>query len=540
MKRSEEMKRLHPLSVIFLIGKTIKDLLYPLIAFFATTIFRDNVNLLWLVGGAAVFLVLLITMSVLGYLRFTYTVEAGGLRVEHGVFVRKKLWIARERVQSVDTSAGVLHRLFGLRKLQIETAGGKKPEAVLNGISAAEGQRISQGLGMSESGQVSADSPEQPAITDNQFGINAVADPSTAAEPARTPELAAAPARVVASRKLSVGDLVLYSATSGKIGVVLAVAAAAFSQLREWLEQTFDVWGWISEWYGSRWVVLIVLALLLFAWLLAFIGSFIKEFGFTLQHREDKLIIERGLLERNQITIPLRRIQAVHLIEPLLRRPFGWVTVHIVTAGYAGKEGQSALLFPFIRRGELAQFLEQFAPQFAVPSDWEHVGRRSLRHYVLVPTLLALLPVIPAIIWIPEHFGWLALLLPILVYTGCVMAYRQAGWSLQEDQISIQYGSFNKHQGLIPKRRVQWHRVSQNVFQRRRSLAHLTMALASGSASASFGIRHAPQDRADTLARWLSSRKPEQTRPPGAEEPIDADDSASRDLPPGDSPPPLA
>ena len=508
MKKSDDMTRLHPLSVIFFIGKTIKDLLYPLIVFFLTTIFRENVNYLWLIGGASLFLILLIVISVLTWLRFTYAIEPGGLRVEHGVFVRKKLWIGKERVQSVDTTAGILHRLFGLKKLQVETAGGKKPEAELNGITSEEGLRISRGLGMSEAERVA------PADVDT-WETTTPAYPAEASEPAHTQSASTpVPAKTLAIRKLGIGDLAMYSATSGKIGVVLAVAAAAFSQLSEWLEQTFDVWGFISEWYGSRWVVLLILLLLAFAWLLAFIGSFVKEYGFTLQLREDKLVIERGLLERNQITVPLRRIQAIHLIEPLLRRPFGWVTVHIVTAGYAGKEGQSALLFPFIRKKELPGFLEQFAPQFQMPDTWERLERRALRHYLLLPMVFTILVCIPAIIWIPENYGWFSLILPIVTLVGCILGYRQTGWALGDNQISIQYGSFNKHQGLVPKRRVQWHRISQSIFQRRRSLAHLTLSLASGAAAASFSIRHAPQHSAEALSNWLSLRRRERDDPP--------------------------
>ncbi|MFS0722317.1 PH domain-containing protein [Paenibacillus sp. 1P07SE] len=220
MKKSDDMQRLHPLSVIFFIGKTIKDLLYPLIVFFLTTILRENVNYLWLFGGVALFLVLLVLISWLTWLRYTYAIEPGGLRVEHGVFVRKKLWIGRERVQSVDTSAGVLHRLFGLKKLQVETAGGKKPEAVLNGISAGEGLRISRGLGMTD---------EERSSTVNTVPDDSSNAASTASSPAAGTEAAAHTSRTLATRRLSIADLAMYSATSGKIGVVRGSRCSFFA-----------------------------------------------------------------------------------------------------------------------------------------------------------------------------------------------------------------------------------------------------------------------------------------------------------------------
>src|SRR5690606_41338100 len=57
---------------------------------------------------------------------FPYTtLFRSGLHIEYGLFVRKQRFVPFERIQSIHMTEGILHRLFGVVKLEIETAGGK-------------------------------------------------------------------------------------------------------------------------------------------------------------------------------------------------------------------------------------------------------------------------------------------------------------------------------------------------------------------------------------------------------------------------------
>ena len=81
----------------------------------------------------------------LSWLRFTYRIEEGELRIESGFFVKKKRYIPFERIQSLDFSEGILQRLFGLVKVKVETAGSSgsgEAEAVLTAITKAEAKAI--------------------------------------------------------------------------------------------------------------------------------------------------------------------------------------------------------------------------------------------------------------------------------------------------------------------------------------------------------------------------------------------------------------
>ena len=57
------------------------------------------------------------------------------------------------------------------------------------------------------------------------------------------------------------------------------------------------------------------------------------DYGFTLAQSPDGIRIRRGLLGTVAETIPLRRVQAVRMVEPMLWRPLGWCRLEIDVAG---------------------------------------------------------------------------------------------------------------------------------------------------------------------------------------------------------------
>src|SRR3954454_8188992 len=121
MKMSEP-KRLHPISAIINFLKSLKELILPFVFIF---LFGGNgVGFkLWQVVFAGVFILLSLIIGVLSWLRFTYRLEDGELRIESGLFIKKKRYIPFERIQSLDLSEGILQRPFGLVRVRVETAG---------------------------------------------------------------------------------------------------------------------------------------------------------------------------------------------------------------------------------------------------------------------------------------------------------------------------------------------------------------------------------------------------------------------------------
>jgi putative membrane protein len=65
------------------------------------------------------------------------------------------------------------------------------------------------------------------------------------------------------------------------------------------------------------------------------------QYGFTIAQAPDGIRVRRGLLGTVAETIPVRRVQAIRQVEPLLWRPWHWRRLEVDLAGIAKRDAQS-------------------------------------------------------------------------------------------------------------------------------------------------------------------------------------------------------
>lgn len=271
-----EPKRLHPAAVILnlfhIIIETIKNIILP---FFLVYIVNSN-HFIRFYGGIAlaVLLIWLITASVIEWRKFTYRIEDGEFRIEEGLFFTKKRYISIDRIQSMNTSAGIIQRLFKLVKLQIETAGdGKNAEAVLSAITVEEAERIRAAVF-----QQKAEQEERGETAPEQ-------------EPMRGED-------VQSVYRLSVGEPLMAASTSGGIGVIISAVFALFSQIDEVLpmDWLYDRFSFLKHASIGIYAVIIFIGLFI-AWLLSIAGMMIKHANFKIEKRNTNWSLPEELLK---------------------------------------------------------------------------------------------------------------------------------------------------------------------------------------------------------------------------------------------------
>lgn len=517
-------RRQHPISVLFFITKAVKDMLYPMIAFLVSTALRDDVHPLWIAGGSALFIIAVVTLGTLAWFRYRYRIENAFMHVEYGLIVRKRLSIPRDRVQTVDTSAGIVHRLFGLQKLVIETAGSRRPEVVLNAVTRDEAERIRKAMVTDASDRMNdaADAGSPAAGADERSAHEAVPAEAGAAGQAEAPS---GPVY-----RVPTGRLVIYSMTTGRVFISLAIIAAIYSQVEDWLRNLklfdYSVFEAIQPERSSGWIALTAF-LLIFLWIIGAAITTVKEYGFTVQRQGNKLLIRRGLLERKQLSVALDRIQAIHVQQNMLRRLFGYASADLVTVASIREDGLThTMLCPIVPVRELPGLLAAFTPGVEWPDTFAAPGRAARGSYIAMPLIVASVLAAAGLIWIPGSYRWLALALPCYAICLGVLRHRNAGWHLKDDQIVIRFGSFGVQMAFIQRRRIQWLRMKVTPLQARRRLATLQVFTASSGYGFGWKIRHLPQATAADLLFRLRRRHPSPPaspdEPSGSASPVSA------------------
>ncbi len=477
---SSEPRHLHPAAMLIDAIKTIRRSLsafvVPGIAVLASRGLSIQTIVL-IVLGALIVAVLAALWGFLSWRATTYEVSGGAFHLRWGVIQKNERTIPLEHVQSVDTVQGIVQRFFGVVELRVETAGGgtSEPDASLPALGRADAEALRREI-----------------------------------EGARREPVEEA-AKTTVLRRLGSRELLIAGATSGQIGVAFSLIAVVSQLFDDLLSENLALR--FFESLAPRSVaaaLLLVAAFGLFAWLLAIAGTILAHAGFTLSRERGFLYIKRGLLERREATIPLARIQAVRVVEGLLRQPFGLASLRVESAGYGEASGVSTTLFPLLAREDAETLLLDAAPEFAVAPTLAPLPDRALRRYVFRATApILILSAASAlvsslsfdVVW---SFAALLLAFPAAIYGW--LRYRDAGWACQGGSLVVRSRLLARTTAIAPRGRLQSREVIVSPFQRRARLATFRAQVASGSGGAELRVTDLGSAAAGTLTEELGPR----------------------------------
>lgn len=295
-------------------------------------------------------------------------------------------------------------------------------------------------------------------------------------------------------------DLLIFGITSGgSFGIAFSFLSGGFAIIDDLNYSKFSANNLLNWIWESGYILYFAAGVLAGIWLLALAGIVAYYGGFTITRTEDRLQITHGFLQRRQVSIPIRRIQAICLVEGILRQPFGFVALRVESAGFAVKGGKKLLLWPLLYRDQVTGFLEQYVPEFAQNFELNSLSPDAGRRYAFGLVLPLALVVLPLSWWFP--WGKYALpLLPLSLLWG-LWRYRDAGWGINGDMLALRFRILNRTTALIPRRCAQSFTISVSPLQRRAGLTSFNIPLASGTA---FGLVHISKFDGDKLLKWVS------------------------------------
>lgn len=450
-------RRLHPIMFLFGVGETIRRTIVPILVW--GWISRNDVSFAMTIIVIALFFTL--AVQVMRFFSFRYRFEDGQITIHEGLFSRHIRVIPVWRIHNINTRQHLMARLFGVVRLDIETAGGGDAEASLAVISMREAAAIDA--------FVRAGKQEQ-----TEVGATAESD-----------EL----------ERLALGRILLAGATSNRVGVV------AFGLLL--LNQYFEFIGtdrWFSSLVGQAqqvaeltnvWLLAIggLLTLLFGSWLFSMFTTLVRWYGFSLRREGQDLKIRAGLFTLREYMVPLDKVQALRCRTSALRRPFGLFQLQVVSAGRVGLQEQSRvesdILTPIARREDIARFARYVLPN----SAWSEVTWRGVDRYTRTRQFMFFVCLLAVILWGLALFGgapWLArpLALPLAVVMIAVSFalahanWRQTGYAVDREFVYLRTGLLGLHYWVIPISKILNVAISESPGQRLRGLATVHLDLA--------------------------------------------------------------
>ncbi|WP_199431921.1 PH domain-containing protein [Qaidamihabitans albus] len=413
--------------------------------------------------------VLAIAVGIVGdYVRWrrtSYRIGPERVELHTGILVRKRRSLARDRIRSVDLTAGLLLRAFGLVHAKIgtgEQTGAGESSLSLQPVSRAEADRLRREL----LDRVPAREESEP-----RDGTLAVLDPSW----------------------------IRFAPVSFLTPAIGGAAFGAVLQVAEWFGMQDGVITWVLDLLRSLPVLMAVLALLVTGVVVGVIGAialFVEMWWRFRLEREPggTLRVRRGLLTTRSISLEERRLRGIDLVEPLGNRMLGAARVDAVATGLTQQKGNERTdhktLLPPAPRAEAdriaaAVLREPVSPTASVRLRGHPVAARGRRiRWALLGVLAVISPLlILGLVLTPLflHLAWICALVLVPIAVAIALdAYRNLGHGLTGGYLVARNGAVRRSTVALQRRGVIGWTARQSIFQRRKGLITLTATTAAG------------------------------------------------------------
>lgn len=462
LKKMSDFQRQHPVAALSRAFGLIRGNLVTIIVFLFFGAQSESFSFWWWTAGGFAFLLI---AGVANWWRFLFKVDDELIHIKSGVFVRKNLYLTKDRIQVIDITAGIIQRIFGLVRLDIQTAGASSRAAVIEAITRDKAEEINRLLRQKQS--VSQDQEFEGKIFEVEEEVK----------------------RTIS---LPNKELLIAASTSGSFGIALSVIGTVFSQVEPLISES-QFYDYLYSILPSQTDALFYIALIggfiVFAWLLSFFGTLFNYGNFKLEIKEKEVVISRGIFEKKRSTVPFNRIQAIHISEGIIRQPLGYASLHLESAaGYGDDKGTGSILFfPLIKRERILSLLDEVLPDYQKELNALKLPSRSLRRYIFRSTFFT--TVITATAWAWLDLNLAIWILPLLAILWGWLKYKDSALGWGDDILVLRSRNLSKSTAYIKKRRVQDVSISQSPFQRYRDLCSVQIYVASGDRGKSFSVR---------------------------------------------------
>ena len=469
-------RRLHRLSWLFVLLQQLRQFVLPLLVLLFVG--RGDRNELWPLIAVGV----LVVVSLWRYFTFRYRVTGDSIIVSSGLLERNLRQIPFSRIHNVAIHQSLLHRMFGVAEVRLESAGGKKPEAEMRVLKLADANAL-----------------------EATIRAGGQADPATPAGTAT-----AETGNLLLS--LSPTELLRLGLISNRGALVVGAAAAAVTQFnpRPW-SGLFRQWGRTLFGYaGSHQFGLLdyllagTSALLGFLVLLRVFSiaiALLQYHGFRLEEHGRRLTVVRGLLTRLRTSVSRRRIQAFTLREGVWHRLLKRRTLDIDTATVEDNDARSLReLAPIATPDACDALVRHVLPRATwPPSQWHALHPGAWWRLALPGAVFALLMAI-GLCWRFGGWGLLAVLwLPWTVFVARQHA-RRAGYACDDQLVAVRAGWWSRHWRFAELDKLQALQLRQSPLDRRFGMASLWLDTAgAGALSQALCIRYLHEAEARRL-----------------------------------------
>ncbi len=428
-------------------------------------------------SGAIIFIVGALILLVLAGLlllycafkwRHTYiSAQDNTLIYESGKFIKKRVAIPFEKINTIDMGRNIFERIVGTCRLKVDTgaysSSEEKKEAEMNLVFKL------------------AEADEIRSFILNRAERDAIAE---AAETGKEIIKSKEPDWAI---RAGMTDFLMYGLTSSSVWrlfwiVVLVVCfiAELSSGFVEYIVDMIMPFAQTAMETAARYNII---AIIIFALILLFITALISNlstvvwaavrfYGFRVAREGRNVIVRYGLLTEKNYTLQVRNIHAVIIKQNVFQQIIGRCSVEAVCMGFGDEQNETALLFPIIKKSKLNELLGVILPEYVTEMHSHPKKKMGFVFHAITPSIFwgivgAIAVAVCSMIMDSALFvGVIVAAVVLLIFINGILSYRNTTLDWNEKVVSVQSGGLSKTTYRVRTDAVQEVQITTGLIKR--------------------------------------------------------------------------
>ncbi|OEK02095.1 hypothetical protein BFP97_11430 [Roseivirga sp. 4D4] len=420
--------------------------------------------------------------SVLTYFRFYFHIEEGAFIIDKGILKRTKTNIPFERIQTINFKQNLLHQIFGVVSLEIDTAGAKKSELTIDALKKEDAEALRSFI-LKEKAQI--ESPLESTETDVAIEEDE---------------------QIVLH--LGVSDLFKVGVSQNHLKSMGILFAFVFSTLNEVTEDVpeliaDELSGYDQTILNTGWVMFFASVIIvgIISFLYSLITTVLRNYDLKLSIKQGGLKLVKGLLNREEISVNKKKVQVISWSDNPIRMMFKMFTLQIEQASSAEADQlKSKIKVPGSYQTQVDSVVKAVFPEeFYRPEERHHVSKLlKYRLFVFIglfPTLIGAGISYYFIEWEALYF----LIWGLFIWLTVSAYYRKRTYEVNDEFLKNNRGTFGHIYELTQLYKVQSVQIKQSWYQRRKRIATVVLSNAAGALKVPF----IPIEQAEALESFI-------------------------------------
>ena len=488
MKKSEvnfkEPTRQSLVAILIIMYRLYKVLLKQLLPIFVIVLIQGKaVKSQWFIYFIVSMAVIGAVYSLLSFFKYYFFIKGRKLYVKKGVFKKTSLEIPFDRIQSINFEQNVIHRLFDVVKLNVDTAGSASNELQLYALKRDSASLLREIILKNKSEKTSKlEETYTPTLEENK--------------------------NIIFS--LSIGQLLKVGVTENHIRsgfILIFFFFYIYENLREYgfdiLEKKEDYMPVAEELAQSLIVVGVLIALfIVVSFMISMVRTILRYFNLHMYRKGDGFVIQFGLLNRKERAAKDEKIQVIKWSQNLLQRIGGIYELVMRQASSVEMSDVKSFKVVGLGENEISQTQEYVFGSYI--NEVRGITMKPVHHYFFIRRIYRWSFICLPVLLILAYFEiWDVFVILSIAYfllsLSSWLAFKKKKFGISKNAVRIEGGVFGRNAASMLLYKIQNIRMSQTPFQRRRKLSTLHLFTASGSVE----IPEIEQDLALDLKNYL-------------------------------------